>query len=113
MHRPDYRYLVLWLFLFGIIVIVFLQVVSGYNIKRLTQGNKSLLNELQVQNTLRKMETDLLTAESDVRGAVITGNRGYVKNISVNHRQIDKELVNLEEFMSPKKHLPLFDQLKL
>ena len=68
MHRPDLRYLVLWLFLFGIIIIVFLQVLSGYNITRLIQGNAAVLNELQVQNDLHKLQGDVLTVESDIRG---------------------------------------------
>ncbi|HEY0356794.1 MAG TPA: hypothetical protein VGC29_11345, partial [Flavisolibacter sp.] len=68
----------MWLFLFGIVIIVFLQVMSGYNIKRLIGGNKTLLNELQVQNDLRKLEGDILLVESDIRGAVITGNEAYL-----------------------------------
>ncbi|HEU4473116.1 MAG TPA: ATP-binding protein [Flavisolibacter sp.] len=95
MQRPDFRYLVLWLFLFGIIVIVFLQVISGYNIRRLIQGNKSLLNELQVQNDLRRLGAYILVVESDIRGAVITGNPLHLSNIEVNNGLIDQELNKL------------------
>ena len=92
MQRPDFRYLVLWLFLSGIVVIVFLQVLSGYNIKRLTQGNKRLLNELQVQNQLRRLETDVLIAESDIRGALITGQPVNLTSIEASNELVDKEL---------------------
>jgi signal transduction histidine kinase/CheY-like chemotaxis protein/HPt (histidine-containing phosphotransfer) domain-containing protein len=95
MYRPDFRYLVLWLFLFGIIVIVFLQVISGYNIKRLTGGNKKLLNEVRMQKELRKLETDILTVESDIRGAVITGKQSHLNNIVQSNLAIDKELENI------------------
>jgi signal transduction histidine kinase/DNA-binding response OmpR family regulator len=92
MRRLDYRYLVLWLFLFGIVIIVFLQVMSGYNIKRLIDGNKSLLNELQIQTELRKIEADMLSVESDIRGAVITGNEAYIGNIAARNDTIDNDL---------------------
>lgn len=91
MRRPDYRLLVLWLFLFGIVIIVFLQVMSGYNIRRLIEGNKSLLNELQVQNDLRRLEANILSVESDIRGAVITGNEFHLKDIEQRNKSIDHE----------------------
>ena len=80
MHT-KFRYWVLGLFLLSILIIVFLQVISGYNINRLILGNKRLLNELQVQNNLRKLEADVLTLESDIRGAVITSDSSHLKNI--------------------------------
>jgi signal transduction histidine kinase/DNA-binding response OmpR family regulator len=86
----------LWIFLAGIIVIVFLQVLSGYNIKRLTQGNQRLLNELQVQNRLRKLETDILTAESDIRGAVITGQDFQLSDLEANNALVDQELEDIQ-----------------
>src|ERR1700749_3705691 len=92
MKRPDFRYLVLWLFLFGIVIIVFLQVISGYNIKRLTDGNKRFLGEMQVQNSLRRLETDGLIAESDIRGMVITGNADHIKNFSTSNSNLEREL---------------------
>src|SRR5215216_4324997 len=97
MHRLDLRYLVLWLFLFGIIVIVFLQVISGYNIRRLSEGNKNLLQELQVQNSLHKLEADILTVESDIRAAVLTENVSHIKNLGRNNLMVDTELKDLRE----------------
>ena len=95
MKRRDFRYLVLWLFLSGIIVIVFLQVISGYNTKRLIEGNRTLLDELQVQNDLRKLETGLLTTESDIRGAVITGNPIHLQDVKTNGEQLDEDLLHI------------------
>lgn len=111
MRRPDYRFLVLWLFLFGIIIIVFLQVMSGYSIRRLIGGNKSLLNELQLQNNLRKIEADIISIESDIRGAVITNNEIYLNGIEARTRSIELEFNKLSaslSFLSPQE----IDQLK-
>src|SRR5437868_1192368 len=101
MHKPDFRYLVLWVFLFGIIIIVFFQVISGYNIRRLTEGNKRLLNELGIQNTLRRLETDMLTVESDIRGTVIAGKESHLKNIEQNTLAIDREMNHLHNALAP------------
>jgi signal transduction histidine kinase/DNA-binding response OmpR family regulator len=97
MNRPENRYLVLWLFLFGIIIIVFLQVISGYNIRRLTRGNKSLLNELQVQKDIREVELELVTIESDIRGAVITGNLSSVPGIEKKLAEVDAKMQHLSK----------------
>jgi CHASE3 domain sensor protein len=95
MRRPDPRYLVLWLFLFGIIIVLFLQVVSGYNINRLINGNKSLRDELQVQNDLRSIEVDLFLIESNVRGSVITGNEKLIRQTDEKNKKIEQHLHHL------------------
>lgn len=92
MRKPELRYWVLWLFLLGVLIIVFLQVISGYNINRLIQGNKRLLNELQVQNDLRKLESNVLSVESDIRGAVITSNPSHLINVEQRIHIIETEL---------------------
>ncbi len=97
MLKPEYRYWVLWLFLLGVLFIVFLQVVSGYNINRLIQGNKNLLQHLSVQNELRKLETDILIVESDIRGAVITENDELLTNIELKINSIDTSLGFLDQ----------------
>ncbi|HEU4634411.1 MAG TPA: hypothetical protein VFS22_10520, partial [Flavisolibacter sp.] len=92
MRKPELRYWVLWLFLLGVLVIVFLQVISGYNINRLIQGNKRLLNELKVQNDLRKLESNVLAIESDIRGAVINSDQEVLENIGNEFKVIESEL---------------------
>jgi signal transduction histidine kinase/DNA-binding response OmpR family regulator len=100
MRKPELRYLVLWLFLVGVIVIVFLQVISGYNINRLIQGNQRLLGEIKVQNDLRKLESNLLMVESDIRGAVITSNRSLLNNTEGRIDLIRSELAKLQHLNS-------------
>ncbi len=117
MHRLQFRYWVLWLFLLGIIIVVFLQVISGYNINRLIQGNKTLLSEMQVQNQLREIEINVVTVESDIRGAVLTGNREHIRNIEAkmgaigssmdflrkNHKLLDNQKLHQLDLLVSKK----------
>jgi len=100
MLRTDFRYLVFWLFLFGIIIIVFLQVLSGYNIRRLTEGNKSLLAEIQIQNSLRRLASDVLVVESDVRGAIITRDSNHLNNVDENALLVRRDLENVRASLS-------------
>jgi signal transduction histidine kinase/CheY-like chemotaxis protein/HPt (histidine-containing phosphotransfer) domain-containing protein len=95
MGKIGLRYLVFWIFLLGIIVIVFLQVISGNNINRLINSNRRLLNEIEIQNDIRKIESDVLTLESDVRGAVITGDSTHLKGIWQKVRSINAGLHTL------------------
>jgi len=114
MRKPELRYWVLWLFLLGVLIIVFLQVISGYNINRLIQGNKRLLGELQVQNDLRKLESNILTVESDIRGAVITSNQDLLENTRAKINTIEAELIlikNIFKSQVPTAEINLLDQL--
>ncbi|WP_121352364.1 ATP-binding protein [Flavisolibacter nicotianae] len=114
MRKPDLRYWVLWLFLLGIVFIVFLQVVSGYNITRLLDGNRRLAREMQVQNDLRKLQSDLLTIESDIRGAILTNNAVYVTGVEEKIQHIDTQLGQMRQwFAAPaySRHYQKLDAL--
>src|SRR5215203_670962 len=99
MFKPDFRYLVLWVFLFGIIVVVFLQVMSGYNINRFVQGNKSLLNELKIQNDLRRLASDVVVMESDVRGVVITSDTSHLRNTEGAFAALEKKIRDVKAML--------------
>ena len=92
MRRPDPRYLVLWLFLFGIVIVLFLQVISGYNINRLIGGNQALREELEIHNNLRAVAVDLFLIETNVRGAIINGDERLVRQTSESNKKIGQEI---------------------
>src|SRR5688500_20383838 len=97
MWRGQMKYGTLWLFLAGGLMIVFLQFLSGESINRLIKGNKRLLGEVKVQNELRKLESDVLTVESDIRGVVITNDSTYLPQVKQKIQNIRKELSNLDK----------------
>jgi signal transduction histidine kinase/CheY-like chemotaxis protein len=96
MWKGQLKYIVLWLFLGGVALIVFIQFITGENINRLIQGNRSLLSEVAIQNHLRQLESDVLTVESDIRGGIITGDSSHFVGVQVKIEQIRKELIYLE-----------------
>src|SRR5437763_8755047 len=113
MRKKEFRYLVLWVFLSGIIIIVFLQVLSGYNINRLVRENNSVFNELLVQNQLRQLQADILTLESDIRGAVITNDRRKLNTAGNKIQAIQETVGNLHKYFIKKASAPSFNSLNL
>ena len=112
MRKPDLRYWVLWLFLLGIVFIVFLQVISGYNITRLLQGNKSLTEEMLVQNALRKLQSDVLSVESDIRGAVVTNDTIYISGVMDEIADIRDEVQQLRKRFNNQRFSGKLDTLE-
>ena len=103
MRKPDIRYWVLWLFLLGVLIIVFLQVISGYNIGRLLKGNEELSVEMEIQYSLRKLQSDVIAAESDIRGAVIADNLNELTPIESKLEDINEDLLNIRRHFKTKQ----------
>ena len=100
MRRPQLKYLTLWLFITGVVVIVLLQFLSGISINRLIQGNKRLLNEVGIQNDLRKLESDVLTVESDIRGVIMNNDTTYLPEVLQKIKNINTELYYLDQVLA-------------
>lgn len=101
MQKRKNRYWVPWLFLLGILVIVFLQVVSGYNITRLIDGNKSLSEEIQIQSRLHQLYIEIVTVESDIRSAIISNDSNYIITAPAKIRRIRQNAKSITESMQP------------
>lgn len=97
MSKSQMKYLVLWLFLAGVALIVFIQFISGQNINRSIQGNKRLLEEVAIQYELRKLESDILTVESDIRGLVIMGDTSQMGEVASKIQNIQSTITTLQQ----------------
>ena len=100
MYKPDFRYWVLWMFLLGIIVIVFLQVVSGYNVSRLLKGNKNLVAEMQTQSELRQLQNDLLVIDNDIKNSLLSDDKNSTIDLSIPYNAIYKKLATVGNLMA-------------
>jgi CheY-like chemotaxis protein/CHASE3 domain sensor protein/HPt (histidine-containing phosphotransfer) domain-containing protein len=97
------KYLALWLFIVGVLLIVLIQVITSENVKRLTQGNQRLLAEVEIQNSLRRLQSDVLTVESDIRGAIITNNRSHITDVNQKISNIRQRLSEIHtDLKSPE-----------
>jgi signal transduction histidine kinase/CheY-like chemotaxis protein len=104
MQNRPYHHIALWGFLIGILFIVFIQFFSGRSINRLTQLNSSLLNELRLQNDLHRLESGILMVESDVRGAVLSQDSGFLKNLNLKTASVNEDLAKLEKLLRSDKY---------
>lgn len=95
MDKGQYKYLALCFFLAGVIIIVFIQFISGQNTDRLILGNNRLVSEAKIQNDLKQLQTEILTVESDIRGAVITEDSSYLNGVGFKLASIEKNMPSL------------------
>lgn len=100
MFLKQFRFFAFWAFIIGLVAIVFLQFISSQNIKRLIRGNNSLLHELTVQKQLRNLQSDILTIESDVRGAIINNDSIYLRNVNAKVSAVQSETKTIEQLIN-------------
>jgi signal transduction histidine kinase/DNA-binding NarL/FixJ family response regulator len=105
------KYLALWFFIIGVLLIVFIQFITAENVRRLTQGNYRLLEEVNIQNGLRRLEADVLTVESDIRGAIITNDRFHIRDVSIKIANIRSETTNIRQRLQAREAQPMVQQL--
>src|SRR5688500_8599355 len=113
MLKRPYHHIALWGFLVGILFIVFIQFFSGRSINRLTQLNNDLLNEIRLQNNLHRLESGILALESDVRGAIVSGNSIFLKNFHVKTTNVNKDLAELAGLLNAEQTTSNFSNLQL
>lgn len=112
MSNRPYHHIALWGFLIGILFIVFIQFFSGRNINRLTQLNSDLVNEIHLQNNLHRLESGVLVLESDVRGAIVSGDPIFLKNIHEKTASVNKDLAELAGLLNTERTTGNFDRLQ-
>lgn len=96
MRTGVLKYIALWFFILGVSLIVLIQFITSQNVKHLGLGNKRLLKEVAVQKKLRDLVSDMLTVESDIRGAVITNDSTrFITGVDAEITDIESELADL------------------
>jgi signal transduction histidine kinase/CheY-like chemotaxis protein len=103
----------LWGFLIGILFIVFIQFISNRNINQVIGGNQSLLAELRVQNELRRIESHILTIESDIRGSIISEKKLFLVDVRDKIKMISDDLSVLKNHLSSTSNLGEIKKLEI
>ena len=76
-------------------------------------GNRQLTTEMYVQYSLRKLQSDVVTVESDIRGAVLSGNRQDLLQIENKIRSITQGLDTLRSNASSLQIRSQLDSLAI
>ncbi|RYZ20349.1 MAG: response regulator [Chitinophagaceae bacterium] len=111
MRDGRMKYLALWFFIIGVLLIVFIQFITSHNVRDLTAGNHRLLDEVNIQNNLRRLEADVLSVESDIRGAIITDDRAHIRDVNVKINNIRSELVPIRKRLTGAETNSLVEDL--
>jgi signal transduction histidine kinase/DNA-binding response OmpR family regulator len=83
MTTNRFIYFILSAFVVGNLLLIFVQYNSAKNIDNLITGNKKLQQELMVDNHLRELERNLLSAEIKIRGVVATNDTSYFDGVDL------------------------------
>jgi signal transduction histidine kinase/CheY-like chemotaxis protein len=112
MRNRPYHNIALWGFLVGILFIVFIQFFSGRSINRLTQLNNDLQNEIQLQNKLHRLESEILVLESNVRGAIVSGDSNFLKDVQQKTVNVNNSLTELGSLLKAERATNNFPELQ-
>jgi signal transduction histidine kinase/ActR/RegA family two-component response regulator len=83
MTTNRFIYFILSAFVAGNLLLIFVQYNSAKNINNLITGNKKLQDELRVDNQLRELERNLLSAEIKIRGVVATNDTSNFEGVDL------------------------------
>ncbi len=104
-------YYILAAFVFGTLLLIYIQYNSSKNINTLITGNEKLLNEFRVNGELKDLEKDILTIESKIRGTVTTKDSSHIEGLEIQIRQIETGLDLLQKISDDDNSVKYIDAL--
>jgi len=105
------KYYLLGLFIIGLILFIVLQFNSAQNIRKLISGNEKLLEELNVKNELQKLQTNIASTDSKVRGTVISQDTLNITGIEAEVAVIKSDLQQINKLVRNDSTEKLLTQL--
>ncbi|RYG06092.1 MAG: hypothetical protein EOO02_01725 [Chitinophagaceae bacterium] len=106
-------YFILAAFITGTILLVFIQFNSAKNINALISGNEKLLNEFNVSNELKELESDVLSIESRIRGAVSINDSTMIIGLAQKTAEIRDDISKLQKVTDDDSSIRYIDQLEI
>ena len=106
-----FRYLLLAIFIIAVLLIVFLQFNSNRSINKLIQGNENLLGDLAIKTNLQRLQTNIITLESKLRGAIISGSAVDSEHLYEEINSVNESLKKLDILGNDKSIRPLLGNL--
>lgn len=106
-----FKYFLLAIFLAAVLLIVFLQYNSNSSINKLIYSNENLLNGLTTRTDLQRVQTEILTLESKVRGTVIRGETPDSNHLLAEISSIRLSLKKIDTLNSDSTIQPMIAKL--
>ena len=112
MRDAFWKYIVIASLVVALGLIAFLQFNAKRSISNLIDGNEQALNEFKTASQLEKLRSDLLTVESQIRGAVITEDSSHIIDIEKDIAEVKSDLALVQQSMLEKQDIKQAEQLK-
>jgi len=104
-------YYLLAAFITGNLLLIFMQYNSARNIDDLILGNEKLLNEFKTGSKLRELEKDMISMESDVRGAIAMSDVSIADNLDQQIGNVQNDLGHLQQINDDDSTILFIDEL--
>lgn len=104
-------YYLLAAFITGNLLLIFMQYNSARNIDNLILGNEKLLAEFKTGSELRELEKDMISMESDVRGAIAMTDVSIAGNIEQQVSDVQNDLAQLQQIQDDDSSVKFVDEL--
>lgn len=106
-----FKYFLLAIFLAAVLLIVFLQYNSNRSINKLIYSNENLLDGLTTRTDLQRVQTEILTLESKVRGTVIRGEAPDSNHLLAEISSINLSLQKIDPINADAAIRPMIEKL--
>lgn len=104
-------YYLLAAFITGNLLLIFMQYNSARNIDNLISGNEKLLAEFKTGSELRELEKDVISMESDVRGAIAMADVNIAGNLEQQVDEVQTDLSLLQQIKDDESSIRFVDEL--
>jgi signal transduction histidine kinase/DNA-binding NarL/FixJ family response regulator len=104
-------YYLLAAFITGNLLLIFMQYNSARNIDNLISGNEKLLAEFKTGTELRELEKDVISMESDVRGAIAMADVGIAGDLEQQVNDVQADLSLLQQIKDDESSVRFVDEL--
>lgn len=104
-------YYLLAAFITGNLLLIFMQYNSARNIDNLILGNEKLLDEFKTGSQLRELEKDMISMESDVRGAIAMSDVSIAGNLDQQVDNVQNDLAHLQQIKDNDSSIRYIDEL--
>ena len=111
MTAKKYIYYILSGFVFGTLLLIYIQFNSSKNINNLISGNEKLLSEFEVTKELKNLEKDVLSVESKIRRTITTKDTLHIEGLEKQIQQIETELDQLQKISDDDSSIKYIDEL--
>lgn len=103
---------ILFAFIVGNLVLIYIQYNSAKNINTLIRENQTLLTEFKASSDLKELEKDIISVESNIRGSVSMRDSSLLGTMSAQIREVEDDLGRLKKITDDDSSEIYINQLR-